>query len=149
MTEQSEGSGVIALYFPVESRDVLSPGDLMAVAGKGDRLHKSRDYASPAAVGVVVREAGLVLNDPQSSEDAALSEKPEGQELVAVAGVVQVQAVAEKKPIQAGDLLVASIRTGCVEKLDEARYRPGSIVARSLGELKSGTGLIRAQLLTG
>jgi hypothetical protein len=153
-----QGASCIAMYFPVQDRDVLSPGDL--VVSRADRLEKSRDYGNTQVIGVVVEDAGLVLNPPDGHlPGVAAGEKgfyspakPRGMELVAVMGVVQVRATAEKRPIHPGDLLVASIQSGYVERLDDTktdRQRPGMLVARSLGELKKGEGQLSVLLISG
>lgn len=151
------GAGAIGVYFPVDEKDVLSPGDVVVIDGKGERLKKSREYGARSIVGVVTEHAGLVLNPPDGHlPDVDAGERgfytpgrPRGMELVAVLGVVSVRATAERRPIEAGDLLVASINSGCAEKLDEAKYKPGMIFARSLGELKKGEGLVSAILIAG
>lgn len=148
-------SASVAMFFPVDSKDVLSAGDLVVIAG--DRLSRSRDYGNTRVAGVVVEEASLVLNPPEGFlPDVAAGEKgfytpakPRGMELVALFGVVDVRATAEKRAIAPGDLLVASIQSGFAEKLDEDRYRPGMVFAKALGELKSGQGTVRALLTIG
>lgn len=152
------GAPCIAMFFPVLERDVLSAGDL--VVAQGERLEKSRDYGSTSVIGVVVEDAGLILNPPDGHlPDVAAGEKgfysparPRGMELVAVMGVVNVRATAEKRPIRPGDLVVASIQSGYVERLDDSRpdrLKPGMIVGRALSELKKGEAQISILLMSG
>ncbi len=156
LAEESEGESCLACYFTLDGKDVMVPGDIVVTTAKEGILQKSRDAGSTSVVGVVVSRAALVLSPPEGlmpEENkgpgfAGLS-KPAGMELVAVAGIVHVRAIADKHPIQPGDVLVTSLQTGRAQKYSGETYKPGMVFAKSLGELKKGEGLLRAILLGG
>ncbi|MCB1322025.1 MAG: hypothetical protein KDK34_17335, partial [Leptospiraceae bacterium] len=145
----------IAVYFPVDSRDVYAAGDLVVAAG--EKLRKSREYGSVGVVGVVVAQAGVILGSPADLLPGAdpvptgagqtVADKPEGMELIGIAGIVDVHATAESGAIEPGDLLVTSLRSEKKKKMNEKRYRPGTIIARALAPLKKGEGIVRALLV--
>lgn len=139
----SKVASAIALYLPVDEKDVLSAGDLLVIESHSGsyRVRKSREAGSGQVCGVVVEDAAIVLNSAEDFERKAVV-------LVAISGIVPLRVHAEKKPVQPGDLLCASIHGGAAEKVDEARNRPGSVVARSLGELKKGEGAVLALLVS-
>lgn len=148
-------AAVIASYWPVAGKDVLGSGDLVVINAKGTHVVQSREQACTGIIGVVVESAALVLDypenmlpDAQSGKDIFTFDLPEGMQLVAMAGITKVRAIADRA-ITPGDMLMSSIRTGCVEKLKKEKYVPGAIVARALEGMRSGEGLLRVQLLVG
>ncbi|MBX7058523.1 MAG: discoidin domain-containing protein [Leptospirales bacterium] len=132
---------VVALLARVEEKDVLGPGDLVAIEAQGAdyRLRKSRDAQSSQIFGVIVENPAIVLNAQSEGES-------QGRLYVAVAGIARIRVHAEKRPVAPGDLLCSSIHSGAAEKLDQAGGKAGAVVARSLGELKKGEGLVLALL---
>ncbi len=148
-----QGAACLALYLPVDESEVLAVGDLLVTSETGGRLHKSRGYGESGIVGVVVDKAALVLNPPpgilpteQFSDKYHPMVTPQGHALVAIQGIVDVR-IAMDVDIKAGDVLVSSVEAGSVEPLDPARYRPGTICARSLEGSISGRSLLPALLI--
>ena len=151
------GLGCIASYFPLREREQIAPGELIAIGDGEKGIYRSQSHGSLRIIGVSVSEANFIVNPP--SGVLPDSEKIESGEvtpkirtdlvLVAVSGIVEVKVTVEKKSIHAGDLLVSSIETGIAEVLDEDRYRPGMVFAKSLTELDKGTtGKVKAILTT-
>jgi len=146
--------GTIARYFRIDSKDVVSAGDIVISSRSGELLQKSYEAANPSVIGVVVESANIVLDPPDEllevrkySKSGPL--KPPGYVLVGISGLVCVKVTAENGAIAAGDLLQTSIRTGVGEKMMQKSYRPGAIFAKSLDELPSGEGIVRALLVSG
>ncbi|HNE22604.1 MAG TPA: discoidin domain-containing protein [Leptospiraceae bacterium] len=144
----------IAVYFPVESGDVISPGDLVS-SGKPGHVKKCKTAQDTAVVGVVVNRAAVVLGapgnylpDPAKPDGFSDPQAPKGHVLVAVSGIVSIRTVAQSG-IRPGDLLVASSQAGKAEKWQSDKAKPGSLVARSLEELSKGEGLLRCLLVSG
>jgi hypothetical protein len=148
-------SGAIASYFEVDESDVISLGDvLIASKEKSGSLRKSLRQGDRGVIGVVVDDAAIIVNPPEGFPGPELlmgtkPTKPRGMELVAISGIVRVNATAQREVITPGDLLVTSIRSGKAEKLSDEGYRPGVVFARSLDNLPSGEGVIRAVLIGG
>ena len=84
-----------------------------------------------AVVGIAVEPAGFVV--------------PDGQVVLALAGIVEVQADAGYGPIQVGDALVTSHTPGCVMRVDDPA--PMTVVGKALTGLDSGTGAIQVLLM--
>jgi len=152
-TKKDGYESCIAMYFQVESKDVIVAGDILVSTGKEGVLQKSRDASGTNVIGVAVEKASLILGPPDdvlpdetSEKSYAGSVKPAGMELVAILGVIPVRCIADKDPISPGDLLITSLQTGRAKKFSGETYRPGMIFARALGELKKGEGTVRCIL---
>jgi hypothetical protein len=122
----------------VESSQELSAGTVVVLdSSKSNQVvASSRAYDSRVA-GVVSRQPGI-----------ALGERGEGRILVATTGRVKVRVDATNGPIEIGDLLVTSEKTGLAMKsvpIDFAGtqiHRPGTLVGKALESLANGTGEI-------
>jgi hypothetical protein len=95
------------------------------------RFRRATEWADPGVVGVVA-------GDPFVEEGRA-------RVSLATSGIHLARAEALRTPITAGDLLVASTLAGHLAKADEAR--PGTIVAKALEALASGSGTIRVLVM--
>ncbi len=149
-----ESASSVAVFMPVDTGDVIGPGDVVVASKKPGHAAKSKEQGSTAVLGVVVEKSAVVLQAPEEfmPADPAVRPspgKPKGFELIAVTGIVQVRVVADKHPVGPGDLLMASGQPGKAEKFTGQNFKPGMVFARSLGELKKGEGLIAALLVSG
>lgn len=147
-------TAAIACFMPVDEKDVIVDGDVLIAATENGILRRSREYGSPYVMGVVVGDANIILNAPESyaptvpSDFASTRENipPKGVRLIAIGGIVHLRVTASNKPIRPGDLLVSSSNSGRAEKFQGKEFRPGMIFARSLDSLSEGEGVIRALL---
>ena len=147
----------IAMYFEVEDRDVILPGDILVASEKDGCLRKSREQNSTRVIGVVVENASIIMNTPEQVLSAhgdgtgpAGIRKPVGMELVAISGLVPVRVIVEKEPIRPGDLLVTSIESGKADRIQSdnaSSLPPGSLLGKALQGLEKGEGLIQVLLL--
>lgn len=155
-TKEQAGSvnACMAAYFEVENSDVVVPGDILVASSRPGVLTRAREAGSSGAIGVVVEAAALVLGHP----DEVAPDRPEGysdgppvapagQRLVALAGIVQIRVVGERRPIRPGDLLVTSAHSGRGHRFEGDTPAPGTIVARSLEAMKDREGVVRAVLV--
>ncbi len=152
----SQGMRCIASYFFLGEKEDLRPGDLLCITKNGDRVHRARESHSKSVLGVVVKreQAGIILDSPAEllPQGEAPAQGPfappifTDKVLVAISGIVEVQVYAERRPLNAGQLLVSSMESGFAEALDLKAYEPGTVFARSLGSLSKGRGRVRALL---
>ena len=144
-----KGIDSIGRFFPVERADVLTRGDIMIASKSRDGfLEKSRKEGSFRVVGVVVENAALVMNTPEGFEELSLNVTRHKEfALVGFAGVVQIKVSAKGGEILPGDLLVTSDKAGMAQKLNLEKYKPGVVFAKSLGNLKTGEGILPAIML--
>lgn len=140
----------IAAFFPNESGDVLSPGDVVVAGSKPGTVRKSKSAQEAGVIGVVVKQAAIVLEAPEGYLPGADAgdgfvdpAPPPGMALVALSGIVKIRSQGAVKP---GDLLVTSGQPGKAEKMNADKYRPGTIFGRALDELPKGEGLVRSVL---
>jgi hypothetical protein len=140
----------MAAFFPAESGDVLSPGDVVVAGTKPGTVRKSKSAQESSVIGVVVKNASIVLEAPEGylpgagpAEGFADPVAPAGMVLVALSGIVKIRSQGSVKP---GDLLVTSGQPGKAEKMNADRYKPGTVFGRALDELQKGEGLIRSIL---
>jgi hypothetical protein len=110
----------------------LEPGDTLVIGPQG-KLARSTERYQPTVVGVYSTQPGFVGGHP-------VEDKLEGHVPLAIAGIVPVKASTENGPIAPGDLLATSSTPGYAMKAAEAR--PGTILGKALGQLKSGTGTV-------
>ncbi len=152
--ESTGHASAMAMYFRVNTDEVIVPGDLLVATEKEGLLKKSTEAAQERIIGVAVEKAALLLNTP---EDFLKSEivpegrqgvlHPKGMELVALSGVVMVRATAAGGPIRPGDLLIASSEAGMARRLQNESVKPGAVFAKSLGILEEGEGKVRVLLI--
>lgn len=143
----SMGDSCLAVFLPVQTSDVVLPGDALIASTLAGQVQKCNHRASPRVVGIAVERASVVFNPPAEIFPAAPGEQgvlPEGRVLVAFAGLVQARVCAEAGSIEPGDLLVSSFQPGCLEKVSgrDGGEEPGRIVGRALGAVKKGEALI-------
>lgn len=122
----------------VESSEELSAGTVVVL----DRNRNNQVVASTKSYDS--RVAGVISLQP----GIALGEQGEGHVLVATTGRVRVKVDASNGPIEIGDLLVTSDKTGVAMKsvpIDFAGaqiHRPGTLLGKALEPLAKGTGEI-------
>ena len=122
----------------VESSQELSAGTVVVL----DRTKNNQVVASTKSYDS--RVAGVISLKP----GIALGEQGEGHVLVATTGRVRVKVDAGNGPIEIGDLLVTSDKTGVAMKsvpIDLAGaqiHRPGTLLGKALEPLAKGTGEI-------
>jgi len=122
----------------VESSEQLSAGTVVVL----DRTRNNQVIASTKRYDS--RVAGVISVQP----GIALGEQGEGHVLVATTGRVKVKVDASNGPIEIGDLLVTSDKTGVAMKsvpIDFAGaqiHRPGTLLGKALEPLAKGTGEI-------
>jgi hypothetical protein len=122
----------------VESSEQLSAGTVVVL----DRTKNNQVIASTKPYDS--RVAGVISLQP----GIALGEQGEGHVLVATTGRVRVKVDASNGPIEIGDLLVTSDKTGIAMKsvpIDFAGaqiHRPGTLLGKALEPLAKGTGEI-------
>jgi len=122
----------------VESSQDLSAGTVVVLdATKNNQVVASTKSYDSRVAGVISLKPGI-----------ALGEQGEGHVLVATTGRVKVKVDASNGPIQIGDLLVTSDKTGVAMKslpIDFAGaqiHRPGTLLGKALEPLAKGTGEI-------
>ena len=122
----------------VESSQQLKPGTVVILDSKRSNqvIASMQSYDSRVA-GVISLRPGLTLG-----------EEAEGRVLVATSGRVKVKVDATNGPIQIGDLLVTSDRSGFAMKSLSVNvggmqmHRPGTLIGKALEPLPKGTGEI-------
>jgi hypothetical protein len=122
----------------VESSQDLTAGTVVVLdATKNNQVVASTKSYDSRVAGVISLKPGI-----------ALGEQGEGHVLVATTGRVRVKVDASNGPIQIGDLLVTSDKTGVAMKsvpIDFAGaqiHRPGTLLGKALEPLATGTGEI-------
>ncbi|TGK38370.1 carbohydrate-binding protein [Leptospira gomenensis] len=127
----------IARFFAVSPSDVIGEGDIL-VMGEDGRLQKSKTANATNAIGVAVKSAALLFGAEAPAEGAYW--------LVAVSGVVTVNADASAYPIQPGDLLATGLTGGHAVRISAESLRPGSLFGKALTPLRSGRGQVQMLL---
>jgi len=126
----------------VNSSQQLAPGTVVILdpAKSNQVIASTRGYDMRVA-GVISQQPGLVLG-----------EAGHGRVLVANSGRVKVKVDAGNGPIQIGDLLVTSDKTGVAMKSVPVKFggmrmhRPGTLIGKALEPLAQGTGEIMVLL---
>lgn len=122
----------------VESSQDLPAGTVVVLDNsKANQVIASTQAYDSRVAGVISLNPGLQLG-----------EQGEGRVLVATTGRVRVKVDASKGPIQIGDLLVTSDKTGTAMKSVPVTiggvsiHRPGTLIGKALEPLAQGTGEI-------
>jgi hypothetical protein len=122
----------------VESSQELSAGTVVILdPTKSNQVIASTTAYDSRVAGVISLQPGITLGD-----------EGQGRVLVATTGRVRVKVDATNGPIQIGDLLVTSDKTGLAMKsvpvdLSGIRmHRPGTLIGKALEPLAQGTGEI-------
>jgi len=122
----------------VSAAEPLQPGTVVIL----DPRHTNRVMASARAYDTTV--AGVVSAEP----GLILGESAIGKEKIATTGRVMVFVKANRHPINIGDLLVTSDRSGAAMRSEPVdiggvkMHRPGTIVGKALQPLADGEGKI-------
>jgi hypothetical protein len=122
----------------VESSQDLEPGTVVVIdTTKQNQVVASMQAYDSRVAGVISLRPGLTLG-----------EQGERRVLVATTGRVKVKVAAQNGPIQIGDLLVTSEKTGVAMKSVPIEiggahiHRPGTLIGKALESLQTGTGEI-------
>ncbi|PJZ55367.1 discoidin domain-containing protein [Leptospira barantonii] len=132
-----KNSDCIARFFPINPSDVIGEGDIL-VMGEDGKLQKAKTANATHAIGVAVKSAALLFGNEAPSNGAHW--------LVAVSGVVTVNADASAYPIQPGSLLVTGLTGGHAVRISAESLRPGSLFGKALTPLRGGRGQIQILL---
>jgi len=127
-----------------ESIDVLGdrttyePGDVIVIDdSETGKFHKSDKAYSKLVAGVFSTKPGLVGRRTTADRPDKESEVP-----MAMMGIVPTKVSAENGPIERGDLLVSSSRSGYAMKGTDRDRLIGAVIGKALAPLKSGSGVI-------
>jgi Peptidase_G2, IMC autoproteolytic cleavage domain len=122
----------------VESSQKLNAGTVVILdSNKSNQVIASNCSYDSRVAGVISLQPGITLG-----------EHAEGRVLVATTGRVKVKVAASNGPINIGDLLVSSDKTGVAMKSQPVEiggvriHRPGTLIGKALEPLASGTGEI-------
>jgi hypothetical protein len=113
----------------------IDPGSLVVAVGP-DEVATTTRAADPRVIGVA-SGAGQLRPALRLGTRAGSARVP-----IALAGRVYCKADADFGPIDIGDLLTSSTREGHARRVEDAGRAAGAIVAKSLGALDRGAGLI-------
>lgn len=142
VTGTLEGGNIKAKYQDVaewvESSQELSAGTVVVLdSSRSNQVIAATEAYDSRVAGVISLRPGIVLG-----------EEGESRVLVATTGRVKVKVDATNGPIQIGDLLVTSNKTGVamksvpVEFAGVRMHRPGTLIGKALEPLAQGTGEI-------
>ena len=148
-TVEINGSAVhdYAEVFELATRKGVSPGTVMSVLDEGVELAPSGSAYDPKVVGVVSGAGGYRSGMRIGTREDGSTDLP-----IAMSGQVYVRACLENGPIQVGDLLVASSRSGLAMRASDKVRAIGAVVGKALepyhGEPGESEGLIRMLVMT-
>jgi hypothetical protein len=134
-SETSDFPAGLVEFFEVDEAEYISPGDILAVSELGGSLlTRSRKSYSTSVIGVVSGNPYVSVNN---------SGKEEKIYPVALSGKVLCKVDARNKPVNPGDLIVASDVAGCgmagrIDSFDKT----GSVIGKALDRLEDGVDLI-------
>jgi len=123
---------IVQVTEPVESGDVL-----VLDPNQPTKYSKSLEPYSRFIAGVVSTEPGLTLNQGGSGN----------RTVMALLGTVPVKVTTENGPIEPGDLLTTSAKSGYAMLCDDTTSCAGTIVGKALEGLSEGEGKIRVLIL--
>jgi len=137
-------NGTLAGGDYAESIDVLGdrttyePGDVIVIDdSETGKFHKSDKAYSKLVAGVFSTKPGLVGRRTTADRPDKEAEVP-----MAMMGIVPTKVSAENGPIERGDLLVSSSRSGYAMKGTDSDRLIGAVIGKALAPLKSGSGVI-------
>jgi len=125
-----------------EISESVEAGDVLALdPDRPGVLRLARTASDPAVLGVAAGKAGMVLGavGPDGSAESEPGD-PSARARVALSGIVSCKVDAGYGAILPGDLLTSSPTPGHAMRADDPR--PGTVVAKALQPLDSGTGTI-------
>ncbi|GBF51927.1 F5/8 type C domain protein [Leptospira ryugenii] len=123
----------IGKYFKLDQRDVVSAGDLLVSSYDAEVLSRSKQSYATNVIGVCIASSSMILGKEKKGQEYCL---------VAMMGVVKIQADASQGAISVGDLLVSGLTSGHVIKADTNKLKPGMLVAKALEPLRKDKGQI-------
>lgn len=136
-----------AEVFDLATRQGVTPGTVMSVAGEGPDLAPSTTAYDPRVVGVISGAGGLSHGMRIGSRADSTTDLP-----LAVAGQVYVRVCLEGGAVRPGDLLVASSRSGVAMRAEDRLRAFGAVVGKALetfeGEEGATEGLVRMLVMT-
>ncbi len=136
----TQNSGAdIAESFEVEgNKQEYEPGDVLVISTKTDRtIEKSSEAYSSLVAGVYATKPGVLLTENHIDSDLS-AEVPMG-----VVGVIPTKVCNEGGPIQRGDLLVSSSKTGFAMKADIEKVKIGQVLGKALENFEGESGKIK------
>jgi len=128
--------GDVAERFPVSVGAAFTPGMVMSIGDDGNLVPCSSAY-DKRVVGVVSGAGNLKPAVTLRHEDGEANAA-----VVALAGTVFCMADASYGPIDAGDLLTASVTPGHAMKAVDFASAFGAVIGKALAPMASGRGLI-------
>ena len=127
-------SGKADLAETVKITEQVEAGDVLCLNPLNrNGYRKCRDSYSSLVSGVVSSEPGIVLSSETRHSKAPL----------ALMGRVPVKATAENGPINPGDLLTTSSKTGYAMLCQDRKKCTGAIVGKAIDSLEEGKGKIK------
>jgi hypothetical protein len=139
VTTELEITGGADLVEGFESSEgAVEPGTVMIIDPQGDGQLIVSQGAYDRRVAGVVSGAGGVNPGIRMGQAAVL----DGDTLVALSGRIYVKCTAENGPIQPGDLLTSSSRTGYAMRATDSTRSFGAVLGKAMTSLDEGSGLI-------
>ena len=121
-------------------RKHYEPGDVLVIDPDAPgKFLKSAEPYSTAVTGIYATKPGVIGRRQTMDTATASSEVP-----MAMVGIVPTKVSAENGPIKPGDLLVTASTIGYAMRGTDRSRLTGAVIAKALGTLNSGTGVIEA-----
>ena len=121
-------------------RKHYEPGDVLVIDPDAPgKFLKSAEPYSTAVTGIYATKPGVIGRRQTMDPGTASSEVP-----MAMVCIVPTKVSAENGPIKPGDLLVTASAIGYAMKGTDRSRLAGAVIAKALGTLSSGTGVIEA-----
>lgn len=117
-------------------RLTFEPGDVLVL----DKEHQGAVLKSSEAYSTVV--AGIYSTKPGAVGRRQTGPKSSSEIPISMVGIVPTKVTAENGPIEIGDLLVTSSRTGYAMRGTDRSRMLGAVVGKAMGPLASGTGVV-------
>lgn len=117
--------------------EAAEPGTVMVLGEEGGALHQSRHAYDKRVAGIISGAGGYKPGIVLDKQDTQANRVP-----LALLGKVYCKVDASYEPIEVGDLLTTSDRTGHAMKATDPLKAFGSIVGKALRPFKEGQGLI-------
>ena len=124
----------------IGDRERYEPGDVLVIDPDAPgKFLKSAEPYSTAVTGIFATKPGVIGRRQTLDPSTASTEVP-----MAMVGIVPTKVSAENGPIKPGDLLVTASAIGYAMKGTDRSRLTGAVIAKALGTLSSGTGVIEA-----
>ncbi len=118
-----------------ESMDTVQPGAVMILDEQGELVPCQSEY-DPKVVGVIAG-AGAYKSGIVMDKNGRKNRRP-----IAMMGKVYCMVNAEEAPIQVGDMLTTSRKSGHAMKVSDIGKAFGTVIGKALSGLAQGTGMI-------